>query len=113
MEFVGDVNFDVNQLHTVLIAAPPTAAAPLVGGRCEDDWVAWGGHCYLFPSKKAVPRSKAMKNCKDSDSEGGILTTVHSRAENTFIATQAKAKLGGRGASVWIGMKRDKDGEDG
>ena len=55
----------------------------------------------------------ARANCSDFLIFSGMMTTVHSRAENTFIATQAKAKLGGRGANVWIGMKRDKDGEDG
>ena len=60
----------------------------------------------------ATPSYLASDNCEDYYTSSGVLTTVHSRAENAFIATQAKAKLGGRGASVWIGMKRDKDGED-
>ena len=89
----------------MIISAPPEFTRPPEGGLCPastegENWIEFGGYCYLFASDEMKTFSEALIECSNRNSE---LLSIHSDEETDFLVAHIE------GTTVmwqWMGLIR-------
>nr|XP_054750502.1 macrophage mannose receptor 1-like [Lytechinus pictus] len=92
---------------------------PTSDGYCEQDWIEYGSHCYLFMTNiDEVPRTWSEAN-EDCVANKATLLTVHSEDENYFILRQLQLRSADddttkthveAAGDLWLGVLRNDEG---
>merc|ERR1712115_318448 len=65
---------------------------------CPNGWSEFESNCYKMSKGRVSKQDQAQKNCQK---EGGHLASIHSEAENNFVANLTN------GVSIWVGGTYD------
>lgn len=81
----------------IIVAGQPT---PILQGKCKSGFVSRGTSCYKFVKTPGQTWQNAASTCI---TEGGVLVSVNSVFENSYIESQM-----GPDVDYWIGLSRNK-----
>ncbi|KAJ8040403.1 Alpha-N-acetylgalactosamine-specific lectin [Holothuria leucospilota] len=93
----------------VVLAAIIVTFSSVAQAKCIPKWTHWKGHCYRYESQSRKNWTVASDDCKKKSPHGnGHLVTIHSAAENKFVAGWWKEMLGPlrcrKWQYIWIGL---------
>ncbi|XP_022084628.1 macrophage mannose receptor 1-like isoform X2 [Acanthaster planci] len=91
-------------------STPPEKPQPQ-RGTCPGDYVELPGtdSCILFKTQNLIVHDDGDYICT-TQHDGGRLPSIHSIAEDNFIAEEAKKVFLGTNVYVWLGMRRSNEG---